>query len=89
MISIPIARLAPCAVLLLVIGGCAHVGQAPISSAAPPREPMPVALRHVAEIRPGTLLRVFTRDGDSTAGFFLGMLLGLDALLYHPSSKIQ
>jgi len=69
--SIPI-RLASCTALFVCIIGCAHVGQEPSSSVVEPSKPVPVALRHVAEIRPGTPIRVFTRDGDSTAGFFLG-----------------
>ena len=67
--SIPIVRLAPCAALFLCIIGCAHVGQVPETYAG---QPAPVELRHVAEIPPGTPIRVFLPDGDSTGGFFLG-----------------
>jgi len=70
--TIPIARLAPFAALLPFVIGCAHAGHAPGSSVGEPRKPAPVELRHVAEIPPGTPIRVFLPDGDSTGGFFLG-----------------
>jgi len=66
--TIPIARLAPFAALLPFVIGCAHAGHAPGSSVGEPRKPAPVELRHVAEIPPGTPIRVFLPDGDSTGG---------------------
>lgn len=73
MSSIPTTRFIARAAMGLFLAGCAHTGQAPDLRTSGPAEPTPVALRHVAEIRQGTPIRVLLPNGDSTAGFFLGM----------------